>query len=146
MSLVERTEDRFWLSQALGEAYLLSGQLDKAREVANQALDVSTDVGFSLGVGWSYQVFGRIAQSEGLLLEAGRHLTEAMRTFVQTGARFEIGRTHLFLASVAHAQGAREAAAAQLNEAHAVFRALPASKYAERTEQLAREFAASLVQ
>jgi tetratricopeptide (TPR) repeat protein len=130
----------------LGEAYLLSGQLDKAREVANHALDVSTEVGFSLGVGWSHQVFGRIAQSEGLLSEAERHLTEAVRIFVQTGARFEIGRTHLFLASVAHAQGDREAATAQLNEAHAVFRALQAPKYAERTGRLAKEFAASFVQ
>lgn len=134
-----------WFRRMLGEAYLLSGLLDTAREVTNPALDVSTDVGFSLGVGWSHQVLGRIAQGEGRLSEAERHLTEAVRTFVQTGARFEIGRTHLLLASVAHAQGDREAAA-QLNEAHAVFRALPAQKYSEPTEPLAKEFAASLAQ
>ncbi|MFZ1061683.1 MAG: adenylate/guanylate cyclase domain-containing protein [Candidatus Rokuibacteriota bacterium] len=135
---------RGWFRTLLGEAYFLSGQMEKARVVAGQALGVCTGVGFSWGIGWSHQVLGRVAQAQGALAEAERHLREALQTFVSVHARFEMGRTHLFLASLGHAQGDREAAASHLNEAQALFRALRVPKYVERTEQLAREFGASL--
>jgi class 3 adenylate cyclase/tetratricopeptide (TPR) repeat protein len=135
-----------WFRTMLGEAYVLGGQLDKAREVASQALDLAADVSFLLGIGWSHQVIGRVAQAEGSALEAEGHLAEALQSFVSIRARFEIGRIHLFLASLSHAQGNCEAVASHLNEAHALFRALRVPKYVERSEQLAREFGASLFQ
>jgi len=135
-----------WFRTMLGEAYVLGGQLDKAREVASQALDLAADVSFLLGIGWSHQVIGRVAQAEGSALEAEGHLAEALQSFVSIRARFEIGRIHLFLASLSHAQGNCEAVASHLKEAHALFRALRVPKYVERSEQLAREFGASLFQ
>jgi class 3 adenylate cyclase/tetratricopeptide (TPR) repeat protein len=137
---------REWFRTMLGEVYFLGGQMDQAREVARQALDVCADVSFSLGIAWSHQVIGRIAQAEGSPAEAERHLTEALQAFVSIRARFEIGRTHLFLASLAHAQGKREAVATHLKEAHSLFEALGVPKYVDRTEQLAKEFGASLLQ
>jgi tetratricopeptide (TPR) repeat protein len=135
-----------WFRTMLGEAYVLGGQLDKAREVASQALDLAADVSFLLGIGWSHQVIGRVAQAEGSALEAEGHLAEALQSFVSIRARFEIGRIHLFLASLSHAQGNCEAVASHLKEAHALFRALRVPKYVQRSEQLAREFGASLFQ
>jgi tetratricopeptide (TPR) repeat protein len=141
-SLQWRQYFRTWLA----EAYRLAGQLDRAREVAGQALEVCTKIGYALGVGSSHQVLGRIAQAEGDLAGAERHLREALRTLSAIGARFEVGRTHLDLASLARAQGNREAVPSHLDEARALFRALRVPKYVERTQQLAREFGARLLE
>lgn len=99
---------------------------------------------FLLGVGLAHQVLGRTAQAEGQLAEAERHLQEALRTLSAIGARFEVGRTHLFLASLAHVQERRELVAAYVSEARSLFLTLRAPKYLDRTEHLARELGVSL--
>jgi class 3 adenylate cyclase/tetratricopeptide (TPR) repeat protein len=137
---------RLWFRTMLGDAYLVDGQNHKAREIVGQALEISADVNFSLGVGLSRQVLARIARAEGLIVDAQKHLTDALETFDSIHCRFEAGRTHLDLAAVAHAQGKREAVTTHLEEAHSLFKALRAPKYVDRTEQLAREFGASLLQ
>ena len=76
--------------------------------------------------------------------EAERHLQEAVRTLSEIGARFELGRTHLDLASIARANGTDDALKSHLRKAHALFTALRVPKYVERTEQLARELGARL--
>jgi tetratricopeptide (TPR) repeat protein len=135
---------RQWFRALLGEACLLDGRLDRARGLATQALDGSTTVGFSLGIAWSQQVLGRIVQAEGTLNEAERHLTEALRTFASIHARFEMGRTHLFLGALAATRGDREAATANLGDAHALFSVLRCPRHVERVEMLARELGMSL--
>jgi tetratricopeptide (TPR) repeat protein len=139
-SLQWRQYFRTWL----GEAYRLAGQFDRAREVSRHALEVCTNIGYALGVGFSHQVLGRIAQTEGHLAEAGRHLREALQTLTAIGARFELARTHLDLASLARHQGNREAAGMHLKEAHALFLALRVPQYVTRTEKLAGELRVSL--
>ena len=93
-----------------------------------------------LGIGWSHQVLGLAAWTQGALAQAGRHLGEALQAFVSVHSRFEMGRTHFFLASLAYAQGDRKPAGTHLKEAHSLFMALRVPKYVERTEQLACEF------
>ena len=124
----------------LSAAHVLGGQLDKAREVARQALGISMDVRYLLGIGWSHQVLGLAARTQGALVEAGRHLGDALQAFVSVHSRFEMGRTHFFLASVVYALGERESAGAHLKEAHSLFTALQVPKYIKQTEQLAPEF------
>ncbi|MFQ5894720.1 MAG: tetratricopeptide repeat protein, partial [Nitrospinota bacterium] len=124
----------------LGEAYLLDGQMDKARDVAGRALASSTDLKYVFGIGLSHQVLGRVAQAQGALGEAERHLNDALQAFDSIRARFETGRTHLDLAALAHAQGNREAIATHLKEAYDLFTALRVPKYVERTEELAKQF------
>ena len=114
--------------------------------MVRQTLEVCADVEFLIGVGLSHQVLGRIAQVEEELTEAERHLQEALRTLGAIGSRFELARTHLDLASLAHARGDREAAASQLNEAQALFRALRVPKYVKRAAEVAREFGVSLLE
>lgn len=74
----------------LGEAFFLSGLLEKARAAGAQALEASTEIGYSLAIGWAHQVIGRVAQAEGAMGEVGRHLTEALQSFVSIGARSEM--------------------------------------------------------
>jgi class 3 adenylate cyclase/tetratricopeptide (TPR) repeat protein len=141
---VRSLQFRAWFRTMLGEAYLLNGEIDKAGGVVRKALEVSTDIQFLVGVGLSKQLLGRIAQAQDALAEAERHLHEALQTFATIGARFELGRTHLDLAVLGHAQGNREAVATHLKEAHDLFTALRVPKYVERAEQLSEEFGVSL--
>ncbi|MBI2154600.1 MAG: AAA family ATPase [Candidatus Rokubacteria bacterium] len=139
-SLQWRQYFRTWL----GEAYRLAGRLDKAREVITQTLEICTNVQYALGIASCNQILGRIAQAQATLPEAERHLTDALQTFAAINCRFEAGRTHLDLAAVAHAQGNKDAVATHLEEARSLFQVLRVPKYVERTEQLAKEFGASL--
>jgi tetratricopeptide (TPR) repeat protein len=135
---------RAWFRTWLGEAYLLAKKMDKAQEVVSQTLEICTDVEFVLGIGLCHQVLGRIAQARNALGEAGRHLTTAREIFASVQSRFELGRTDLELASLAHSRGNHEAAAANLREAHSLFETLEVPKYAERTEQLAVGFGVAI--
>ena len=135
---------RAWFRTWLGEAYLLGRQLGEARRVVGQTLEICTDVELVAGVGFSNQALGRIAQAEGALPEAKKYLTDALRALNSIRARFEVGRTRLFLASLAAVRGDRGAAAANLREAHSLFRTLRIPKYVERAEELTREFGAPL--
>ncbi len=129
---------REWFRTLQGEAYFLDGQIDKARKVAAHALGVCTDIGYSWGIGWSHQVLGRIAEAQGTPAESQEHLRNALQSFVSVNARFEMGRTHLFLASLDYCQGNREVAAFQLNEARSLFEVLRVPKYKKRAEELSR--------
>ena len=122
----------------------LEGQIDKARNLVLQGLEITRDVKYWQGVGWAQRVLDRIAQAIGSLAEAESLLREALQTFVSIRARFGVGRTHLDLAALAHAAGDREATTTHLNKAHDLFRALQVPKYVARAEQCATEFGVSL--
>ena len=126
---------REWFRTFLAEAYFLSGQMEKAREAARQAFEVSTGLGYTWGIGWSHQVLGRVAQAQGALPEAERHLGDALSAFLSVKARFEEGRTRLFLASLGHALGNPEAVASHLKEARTLFETLRVPKYMARVEK-----------
>ncbi|MEW6688629.1 MAG: tetratricopeptide repeat protein, partial [Pseudomonadota bacterium] len=130
---------REWFRALLAEAYFLGGQTDKAREAARQALEVSTALGYSWGIGWTHQVLGRVAGAQGALEEGQRRLADALKSFASVRARFESGRTHLFAARLAHAQANRAAAMSHLEEARSLFRALRVPKYAQQADEFARE-------
>ena len=129
---------REWFRTLQAEAYFLDGQIDKAQKVAAHALGVCTDIGYSWGIGWSHQVLGRIAEAQGTPAESREHLRNALQSFVSVNARFEMARTHLFLASLAYCQGNRGVAAFQLNEARSLFEVLRVPKYKKRAEELSR--------
>ena len=133
-----------WFMTFLGEAYLLSAQIAKARDLVLQGLEITRDVKFWHGVGWAQRVLIHIAQASSNLAQAESLLREALQTFVSTQARFDVGRTHLELATLAHAMGDREAATTHLKDAHDLFRALQVPKYVARAEQCATEFDVSL--
>ncbi len=108
--------------------------------MAREALEVSSDLQFLLGVGLSKQVLGRIACAQGEVTLTKRNFDEASETLCAIGARFELARTHLDLATLAQANGDGEIAARQLKLARALFTALQVPKYVERTSRLSEQF------
>jgi tetratricopeptide (TPR) repeat protein len=133
-----------WFRTMLGEAYLLNGAIGKADRVVREALKVSLNLQFSIGVGLSRHLLGRIAQVQGNLCEADDQLSEAGRTFAALGARFERGRVELDLAALAHLRRNDDGAAGHLRKAHQLFQLLQIQKYVERARELADEFGTPL--
>jgi tetratricopeptide (TPR) repeat protein len=133
-----------WFRTMLGEAYLLNDAIDKADSVVREALEVSLDLQFSIGVGLSRHLLGRIAHVRGAPAEAGVQLSEAAQTFATLGARFEQGRAELDLAALARLRGDGDAAAGHLREAHRLFELLQIRKYVERARELSEEFGTPL--
>jgi tetratricopeptide (TPR) repeat protein len=133
-----------WAMILLGEAYRLQGDLEQARHLAGQGLDITQEVAYWPGVGVAQRTLGRIAQASSGLPEATQYLQAALDTFAAMPARYELARTRLDLAALAHAQGHSEAIATHLAEAHTLFTALRIPQYIERTAQLASALGVAL--
>jgi class 3 adenylate cyclase len=133
-TLIFEVEDLHWIDKTL-EEYLAS--LVESLPTVLQGLEITRDCRYQHGIGWAQRALGRIAQVSGAPAEAETHYMAALQTFTSTQGRFEVGRTHLALAELAHAQGNRDAATAHVNNARALFMALKISRYVERTQQFA---------
>ena len=129
-----------WFMAWLSDAYLLNHQIEPARHTALQGLDIARDVKNGYGIGWATRALGRITQARGAFAEAAGHLQQALATFTSIQSRLEVGRTHLDLAALAHAQDHPETTAAHCHAAHAVFTALHLPLYVERAAQRASEY------
>lgn len=123
----------------LAEGYLMAGRLEAARTLGLEALQISRDTGYALGVGQAQRTLGRTAQATGMLEEAQTYLNQALEALTSVNARNLISRTYLDLASLANARGDREAMAASLQSAYSVFTALNAPHLVSHTERLAVE-------
>src|SRR5262249_60691637 len=108
----------------LASAYLLAGDLARARTEGTAGLQIGTSTGFTWSVGLAQRALGTIAHAEGDNAAAVCHLTEALRTFEATQSRFDAARTHLELAKVADEHGPRADAAAHRRAAHRLLTAL----------------------
>ncbi len=80
---------------------------------------------------------GRIAAAAGDSDEAEARLEEALEGFLELQVPFEVARTRLDLAKLAHAGGRKHEAVEQLRQARAVFLALKVPRYAEQAKALA---------
>jgi class 3 adenylate cyclase/tetratricopeptide (TPR) repeat protein len=129
-----------WFTALLGEAHLLRGEVEKGQDFACQGLAITRDVAFSYGVGVAQRVLGRSLQASGTLAEAEMYLKEALQSFTTMSARFEIGRTHLALAELAHARANSVTAAQHLSTAQSLFEALQVPGYVAHTTQRAKAF------
>jgi class 3 adenylate cyclase/tetratricopeptide (TPR) repeat protein len=128
----------------LGEACLLAGQPEKARELATEALRLAREVGFGRGIGSAQIVLGRLALARRLLDEADAHLSEAIETFDAMQARYMVARVRLDLAELAEARGNVTAVTTHLRTAREFFKLAGAAKLVGRTEQLAERLGAPL--
>ena len=109
-----------------------------------QGLDRTRQAEYWIGIGIAQRALGRVERAIGTLSEAETHLQEALQTFTSHGFRPEAARTHLDMATVAHAQGNAAATATHLYQAHMLFTTLQAPAYVERTAQLARDYGMTL--
>jgi class 3 adenylate cyclase/tetratricopeptide (TPR) repeat protein len=129
-----------WFAAWLGEAYAAAGRIAEARDMVLQGVDRTRQAEYWIGIGIAQRALGRVDRASGALSEAETHLQEALQTFTSHGFRPDVARTHLDLATVAHAQGNAVATATHLRQAHMLFTTLQAPAYVERTEQLARDY------
>jgi predicted ATPase/class 3 adenylate cyclase len=130
----------------LGEAWLLKGDTDKASTLASQGIEIVRNAKYRYGVGWAQRLLSRIAYSRGNLIEAMIHLQEALATFSSIQSRYDLTRTHLDLALLAHTQDNQDTTTTHLSTAYAWFKKLQVPKWVERTEQLAREYGVTLTE
>jgi len=120
----------------LAEALLASGDRERARLVAAEALRLATEVAFHYGTGLAQRVLGRLAQADGAFGEALSLLTQAREAFVALEAPHEVGRVELLLADLAHERDERDGCRAHLAAAHALFTRLGLPRYLERARRL----------
>ena len=128
----------------LSEAYLLAGDVARARDTVAAALALSEGGRRPLNIGIAQRAAGRIAYAGGDLDEAERRLSQALETFLESGAAFEVARTRVDLAA---ARGKREdgdGARAYLAAALATFEAANAPKRAAAVGLLARSLGVTL--
>jgi class 3 adenylate cyclase/tetratricopeptide (TPR) repeat protein len=118
-----------WFTALLAQSCFLAGHLDRARGLAQQALEMTLHARAAHGAGWAQRTLGHVAQAEGAHPEAERRLGEAAATFAAIGARYEEARTRLDLAALHHARGGREAAVTELERACRLLRGLGARRY-----------------
>ena len=111
-----------------------------------QALILAENSQHPWGAALAQCSLGRIAQCNGDLAEARTYFQEALAAFSSIHSRFELARTHLDLASLAHTQDNHDTATTHLNQAHAWFKKLQVPKWVNKTEQLAREYGVTLTE
>jgi tetratricopeptide (TPR) repeat protein len=128
-----------WFTVGLAESYLLTGNLEKARELALHGLTITRQSNFSLGSGLACRALGRIARRTGNLSQAETYFAQTLKTFSPIPARFELARTHVDVALLASFQKETALAAAHYQEAISTFSALNLKYHVERAKHLAAE-------
>jgi tetratricopeptide (TPR) repeat protein len=128
-----------WTGAWLGEALLALGKVDHASAQATEAVDRGRRAQFPLAVGCGQRVLGLIARFTSAFADADRHLDEAFQVFHNIGARYDMARTLIEQARLAHLQGAPERARALLTRARETFVTLDVPNWVDRTDVLAAE-------
>lgn len=120
------------------EACRLVGLTADAERTALRAVELARQVGHWYAVGWAERVLGRLAAGAGAVADAESYLKGALRTLSSVGARFEVARTRLDLAELAHTTGDHALVVEHLRAAHREFRELRVRKYLTQTARVAR--------
>lgn len=120
----------------LADAHFARGDLSTARRLAGEAIAVVATSEYWFSVAWARRVLARIAFSEGDRAAGEPLLAASLETFTRVGAAFEVGRTHLLVAEVAHRRGETKIAADHLAEAASRFAALDVPRHKERVRAL----------
>jgi hypothetical protein len=83
----------------LADATWRSGDLDRAAQLAQRALDVNRHREFRWAAGWAERVLGHIARERGDAHAAGHRFGRALGIYRSIKSRFETARTLVDLAS-----------------------------------------------
>ena len=125
-----------WGSGWLAEAERLAGRSVQARIRAQEVLTLASNFALPIATGLAHRTLGLLAHTEADLQGAAAHLTAAIGTFSSMGARYEVARTRLCMAEVAHKCGDDNAARFQLDEASTAFEVLGIPVWAERALEI----------
>lgn len=128
-----------WFSIYLGEAYLIAGRHEEARERATEGLEAVTAAGFRFGEALGERALGRIALGAGEMETAEERLNQALGRFADLGAPFERAWTLVDLARSAHAASRPEEAGSLLEQAREGFAELGADRQVGTVGEVAAE-------
>ena len=121
----------------LSEAYLLDGDVERARQTAREAATMGESSRNSYNAGLTGRALGRISFRAGERARAQAQLATALKAFTACEATFEMARTRCDLAEVLAARGDRDGAAEQLALASQVFGRAAAPRRVAAVSELA---------
>jgi tetratricopeptide (TPR) repeat protein len=122
----------------LGHAYCESGRWDDAAQLAQESLRGARET--ESPIAGAQLLLGRIELERGAMREARNCLENALRSFSASGRRPMEARTHLYLASLGHAEGKLDEARGHLHAAHQVYSDMGASWFVAKIASLTNEF------
>jgi DNA-binding SARP family transcriptional activator len=131
------------LRALLGEAQLVTGDVERARVSVEEALAITRAGGWPVAIGYAERAEGRVALAEGRLEDAEAALERALLTFATIEARAQAARTRVFLAELRAARGDTHAAAAELRAALELFEQMRAPRLVAAARRLAVELGVS---
>jgi transcriptional regulator with AAA-type ATPase domain/tetratricopeptide (TPR) repeat protein len=125
------------ITASLGEAYLMAGDVERARALASESMRLTqTD---PYGHGLARRVGALTGLARRAPAEAESHAVEALRLFDSVGSRFESARAHRLLGEIAAHRGDGEPAAAHLSTALERFLELDVPHHVQELRRIATE-------
>jgi hypothetical protein len=100
-------------------------------------VSVARAAGYAAPLGYARRLLGRVLRAERRLDDAAFELAGALETFAASEARFEVARTHLDLAALAHARGDPARTTQHLVAAASGFDGLRVPAWSARAAELA---------
>src|SRR5262249_24503658 len=107
----------------LSEAYLMTGERERARTTAEEALELGLADRSDFTIGLAERALGRIEFSTASFAQARKHLARALSAFTECEATFEMGLTHLDFAALFAAENDPTTAEHHLKAGEAIFAA-----------------------
>jgi class 3 adenylate cyclase/tetratricopeptide (TPR) repeat protein len=125
-----------WLMALLAQAYVLAGDVERARALAQAGLDMTVALKYRYGTACAHRALARVAEARGELAAAEAHHCDALALFTAIEARYEQARTHLYLAELAATRGQPDVLRAELESVQRLGAGLPLARYADRLARL----------
>jgi tetratricopeptide (TPR) repeat protein len=126
-----------FLRGTLSEAYLATGDVARAHELAVEALAAATQGGWAVAIGYAARALARATLAVGKLDDAEAAAHQALRAFRDSATHAQVARSRLVLAEVFVARGNESAATTELAAAREAFVQMRVPRLVERTERLA---------
>jgi tetratricopeptide (TPR) repeat protein len=118
----------------LAEGYLAQGDIDKARENADEALQIALEQGYAFHEAKAHRILGEILASTDLK-SAENHFSRSLAIMQRIKARNEEGKTELSWGRACKQHGDMEQARAHLTRAAEIFQELGTTRYLEWTRE-----------
>jgi DNA-binding NtrC family response regulator/tetratricopeptide (TPR) repeat protein len=119
----------------LGEAHRLKGDLDRARALAHDSLELIAGTGYRYGDAAAHRLLGHIALDAGQLAESESELDGARERFASIPVPHEHAQTHVLLAKLAERRGDRPRAQRHLESAVELWTEIGIHRHADRARE-----------
>lgn len=135
-----------WFSVFLAEAHLAAGGIEAARGHAEQGRTICQEASFRYGFGLALRTLGRVALAADDQLEtAAESLDQALDVFTVLAVPFEVGRTRLEQARLAHRRQDEDAARDAIGGSLEVFERLGVGVYVARAQSLSERLGSGVL-